>query len=80
MCVIETAIVHCRLSVPQRRGDLSRKLLLRLNISDGPHFYNLAALESTLICLSHITSRCVISLAFLCATEGSVAYSMKGTH
>ncbi|XP_070189691.1 rotatin-like isoform X1 [Littorina saxatilis] len=49
--------LHTRLSVAQSRGDLARRLLLRLNISAAPHFYNLAALEGTLLCLMHLTAR-----------------------
>ena len=49
-----------RLGVSQTRGDLARRLLLRLNISAAPHFYNLAALEGTLLCLMHLTARSVL--------------------
>ena len=50
-------LVCARLGVCQARGDLARRLLLRLNISAAPHFYNLAALEGTLVCLMHLTAR-----------------------
>ncbi|KAJ8303020.1 hypothetical protein KUTeg_019416 [Tegillarca granosa] len=46
-----------RLKFHQLRGDLSHQLLLRLNVTDAPHFYNLASLEGTLQCLMHITAR-----------------------
>ncbi|KAK7504713.1 hypothetical protein BaRGS_00004199, partial [Batillaria attramentaria] len=49
--------LHKRLKLPQMRGDLARQLLLRLNISAAPHFYNLATLEGTLLCLMHLTAR-----------------------
>lgn len=49
--------LHMRQAVSPSRGDLARKLLLRLNISAAPHFYNLAALEGTLVCLVHLTAR-----------------------
>ncbi|RUS86970.1 hypothetical protein EGW08_005295 [Elysia chlorotica] len=39
------------------RGDFVRRLQCRLNISDAPHFYNLASLEGTLSCLMHVTAR-----------------------
>ncbi|KAK3799170.1 hypothetical protein RRG08_051444 [Elysia crispata] len=39
------------------RGDFVRRLQLRLNVSDAPHFYNLASLEGTLSCLMHVTAR-----------------------
>ncbi|GFO00206.1 rotatin, partial [Plakobranchus ocellatus] len=39
------------------RGDFVRKLQRRLNISEAPHFYNLASLEGTLSCLMHVTAR-----------------------
>ena len=60
--VIVLSMFHCvlvcaRLGVCQARGDLARRLLLRLNISAAPHFYNLAALEGTLVCLMHLTAR-----------------------
>ncbi|KAL5022092.1 hypothetical protein ScPMuIL_001247 [Solemya velum] len=46
-----------RLKIQQLRGDISRQLLWRLNVTDAPHFYNLASLEGTLNCLMHITAR-----------------------
>ncbi|XP_059138641.1 rotatin-like [Physella acuta] len=39
------------------RGDLVRTLQRGLNVTDAPHFYNLASLEGTLTCLLHITAR-----------------------
>ncbi|XP_046578265.1 LOW QUALITY PROTEIN: rotatin-like [Haliotis rubra] len=45
------------LKMYQMRGDLAKKLLLRLNVTDAPHFYNLASLEGTLQCLMHLTAR-----------------------
>ncbi|KAK3610373.1 hypothetical protein CHS0354_008649 [Potamilus streckersoni] len=50
-------VLCVRLKFHQLRGDLSHKLLLRLNVTDAPHFYNLASLEGTLQCLMHITAR-----------------------
>ncbi|KAK3086250.1 hypothetical protein FSP39_015771, partial [Pinctada imbricata] len=48
----------CRkLKIQQLRGDLAHQLLQRLNVTDAPHFYNLASLEGTLQCLMHITAR-----------------------
>ncbi|CAG5115958.1 unnamed protein product, partial [Candidula unifasciata] len=41
----------------QMRGDFVRKLQQGLNISDAPHFYNLASLEGVLTCLMHVTAR-----------------------
>ncbi|XP_060080267.1 rotatin-like [Ylistrum balloti] len=46
-----------RLKIQQLRGDLSHQLIQRLNVTDAPHFYNLASLEGTLQCLMHITAR-----------------------
>ncbi|ESO98430.1 hypothetical protein LOTGIDRAFT_231452 [Lottia gigantea] len=46
-----------RFSMHQMRGDIVRELFLRLNVTDAPHFYNLASLEGTLTSLMHITSR-----------------------
>ncbi|XP_056009232.1 rotatin-like isoform X2 [Ostrea edulis] len=46
-----------RLKFQQLRGDLCHQLLQRLNVTDAPHFYNLASLEGTLLCLMHITAR-----------------------
>ncbi|XP_064598734.1 rotatin-like [Liolophura sinensis] len=43
--------------IGQLRGNLSHKLLLRLNVAEAPHFYNLAMLEGTLHCLMTITAR-----------------------
>ncbi|XP_060587035.1 rotatin-like, partial [Ruditapes philippinarum] len=48
-----------RLKFHQLRGDLAYKLIQRLNVTDAPHFYNLASLEGTLQCLMHITARYV---------------------
>ncbi|KAK2169790.1 hypothetical protein LSH36_7g17006 [Paralvinella palmiformis] len=39
------------------RGDLTQNLLTRISRRDTTHFYNLASLESTLLCLMHITAR-----------------------
>ncbi|KAL3860206.1 hypothetical protein ACJMK2_010362 [Sinanodonta woodiana] len=50
-------VLCVRLKFHQLRGDLSHKLLQRLNVTDAPHFYNLASLEGTLQCLMHITAR-----------------------
>ncbi|XP_041375404.1 rotatin-like [Gigantopelta aegis] len=46
-----------RLNLHQMRGELCKRLILRLNVNDAPHFYNLASLEGTLQCLVHITAR-----------------------
>ncbi|XP_078335545.1 rotatin-like [Crassostrea virginica] len=46
-----------RLKFHQLRGDLCHQLLQRLNVTDAPHFYNLASLEGTLQCLMHVTAR-----------------------
>ncbi|XP_052063673.1 rotatin-like [Mytilus californianus] len=46
-----------RLKIQQLRGDLVNQLVQRLNVTDAPHFYNLASLEGTLQCLMHITAR-----------------------
>ena len=59
LCMFHCTLVCARLGVCQARGDLARRLLLRLNISAAPHFYNLAALEGTLVCLMHLTARWV---------------------
>ncbi|OPL21206.1 hypothetical protein AM593_01647, partial [Mytilus galloprovincialis] len=45
------------LKIQQLRGDLVNQLVQRLNVTDAPHFYNLASLEGTLQCLMHITAR-----------------------
>ncbi|XP_053402565.1 rotatin-like [Mercenaria mercenaria] len=50
-------LLTVRLKFHQLRGDLAYKLLQRLNVTDAPHFYNLASLEGTLQCLMHITAR-----------------------
>ena len=60
LCMFHCMLVCARLGVCQARGDLARRLLLRLNISAAPHFYNLAALEGTLVCLMHLTARWVV--------------------
>ncbi|GFS26983.1 rotatin [Elysia marginata] len=39
------------------RGDFVNRLQRRLNISEAPHFYNLASLEGTLSCLMNVTAR-----------------------
>ena len=39
------------------RGELTRHILTRINRTDAAHFYNLASLESTLLCLMHVTAR-----------------------
>ncbi|CAL1547091.1 unnamed protein product [Lymnaea stagnalis] len=46
-----------RLKPVQMRGDLVRALQRGLNITDAPHFYNLATLEGNLACLMHVTAR-----------------------
>ncbi|XP_050395156.2 rotatin [Patella vulgata] len=46
-----------RLSLHQMRGDLVKELFQRLNVTDAPHFYNLASLEGTLTSLMHVTAR-----------------------
>ncbi|XP_052274853.1 rotatin-like isoform X2 [Dreissena polymorpha] len=46
-----------RLKFHQLRGDLVHRLIQRLNVTEAPHFYNLASLEGTLLCLMHITAR-----------------------
>ncbi|KAL4234763.1 hypothetical protein ACF0H5_006405 [Mactra antiquata] len=50
-------LLSVRLKFHQLRGDLAYKLLQRLNVTDAPHFYNLASLEGTLHCFMHITAR-----------------------
>lgn len=52
----EDHFIH-RLKFQQLRGDLCHQLLQRLNVTDAPHFYNLASLEGTLQCLMHVTAR-----------------------
>lgn len=50
-------VLTVRLKFHHLRGDVAHKLLQRLNVTDVPHFYNLASLEGTLQCLMHITAR-----------------------
>ena len=50
---------HYREDMSGVAGRLSKNLLLRLNLADAPHFYNLASLEATLQCLLHVTARSV---------------------
>ncbi|WAR12086.1 RTTN-like protein, partial [Mya arenaria] len=50
-------LLTVRLKFHQLRGDLAHRLVQRLNVTDAPHFYNLAALEATLLALVHITAR-----------------------
>ena len=38
-------------------GDLTRHLLTKINRTDTSHFYNLASLERTLLCLKQVTAR-----------------------
>ncbi|GAB1609333.1 rotatin-like isoform X2 [Argonauta hians] len=48
---------HSNLQLSELRGDLSEMLLLHLNITEAPHFYNLASLQASLLCLMHVTAR-----------------------
>ncbi|WAR12009.1 RTTN-like protein, partial [Mya arenaria] len=50
-------LLTVRLKFHQLRGDLAHRLVQRLNVTDAPHFYNLAALEATLLALVHITAK-----------------------
>ena len=39
------------------QGIVTQRILRRLNVTDATHFYNLASLEATLLCLMHVTAR-----------------------
>ncbi|CAH1779766.1 unnamed protein product [Owenia fusiformis] len=41
----------------EAKGNLMSQLILKLNLTDTTHFYNLSSLESSLQCLLHLTAR-----------------------